>query len=77
MLGGIVIGFYTVPANTPLRTFVIASAAWLALGNLLMIRSLRSTSSAGATERRFWSRTLLAVAILAAAWLLVAVMRRF
>jgi hypothetical protein len=76
MLCGIVLAFYTVPANTPLRTFVIASVAWLVLGNVLMIRGLRSTSNAAATERGFWSRMLLAVAIFAAAWLLFAVMRR-
>jgi hypothetical protein len=76
MLGGIVLAFYTVPANTPLRTLIIASVAGFVLGNVLMIRSLRSTSNVAATERGFWSRILLAGAILPAAWLLVAVMRR-
>ena len=76
MLGGIVLAGITLPANTPLRTFVIASVAVLVFGNFLIIRGLRKNSSAAATERGFWPRILRVMAILAGVWLLAAIMGR-
>lgn len=75
MFGGVVVAGYTLPDNTPLRTFAIASVAMLVLGNVLMIRALRSQSSIVGTQRSAWPHVLTALAILTVAWLLVLLMR--
>jgi energy-converting hydrogenase Eha subunit C len=76
MLGGIALAGYTLPANTPLRTFVIASVVVLLVGNVLIIRSVRARSNAATAERGFWPRILRVIAILAILWLFVAVLGR-
>ena len=48
MLGGIVAAGYTLPGNTPLDTFVIASVAVFFLGNILS----PSEDYAGSLTRR-------------------------
>jgi hypothetical protein len=65
MLSGIVVAGYTLPGNTPLNTFVIASAACFLLGNILLIRQLRNKSYAPDTTRGFWPHILRALTILA------------
>src|SRR5665213_4133933 len=71
MVGGVVVAGYTLPDNTPLKTFAIASVAMLVLGNVLMIRALRIQSSIASTKRSAWTHILRAFAILTVAWLLV------
>ena len=75
MFGSVVVAGYTLPDNTPLKTFAIASVAMLVLGNVLMIRALRSQSSIADTQRSAWPHVLTALAILTVAWLLVLLMR--
>ena len=77
MLGGIVAAGYALPDNTPLNTFVIASAAVFLLGNVLLIRRLRGESHAAGTRRGPWPHILRALTILAVCWLLILVSRRF
>lgn len=46
MLGGIVVAAFALPDNTPLKTFLIASAGIFVLGNVVLIIGLRSRSTA-------------------------------
>lgn len=50
MLGGIVVAAFTLPESTPLKTFLIASAGIFLLGNVVLIRGLRSGSPAEASK---------------------------
>jgi hypothetical protein len=77
MLGGIVIAGYSLPDNTPLITFIIASAAVFVLGNVLMIRRLRMGSYAAGRGGGPWPHILPAFAILAVCWILILILRRF
>jgi hypothetical protein len=67
MLGGIVVAALIVPYNTPLKAFLIASAGIFLLGNVVLIRGLRSWSSAegskgnASPQMKLWS-------LLAAVW---------
>jgi hypothetical protein len=75
MLGGILVALYTVPGNTPLKTFLIASAGVFLLGNVLLMRGFRSKQHAEGSGRRAWFHILRACAILAACWLLILLFR--
>jgi len=72
MLSGIIVAGYVLPARTPLSTFLVVSGIWLAAGNMLMIRKIRKIKTEKiSTKGRAWDHIFLALAILAATWLLV------
>jgi hypothetical protein len=76
MLGGILVSAYTLPGETPLKTLLIASLAVFFLGNVLLIRKLRTNSDMTPMKRDARPHILRAAIILAVGWALVLLLRR-
>lgn len=76
MLSGIVLAGYTLPGDTSLKTFGMASAAIFLLGNVLIVRALWFKSFEPGSGRRAWPHIIRAFAILALFWLVEVVMFR-
>ena len=78
MLGGIGVAGYTLPDSTPLKTFVISSAAIFLLGNILLILRLRRNSYAAGSERgpyRMTTSAWIAISFFVLYWILTALWR--
>jgi predicted membrane channel-forming protein YqfA (hemolysin III family) len=50
MLAGIVVALFTVPRDTPLRTFIVISVALFLLANILLFKKLRRSDLPKATS---------------------------
>jgi hypothetical protein len=71
MLAGIIVAGYTLPGSTSLRTFLIASGACFAGGNVLLFRRVRRIrSGAVVTRSGAWGHIFKALTVLAVVWLL-------
>lgn len=75
MLGGILVSAYTLPGETPIKTFLIASLAVFVIGNVLLIGRLRTNFEATPTKCDARPHILRAAIILAAGWALVLLLR--
>jgi hypothetical protein len=78
MLGGIVLAGYTLPDNTPLWMFLVASVVMFVSGNALLLRRLKENSSSNEAvpTEFFWPRLFSVLAILAILWILGLMVRR-
>lgn len=77
MLGGIIVALYTVPSNTRLSIFLIASGLCFAFGNIMLfLRFRREKGETVEAKNSSHHHSLRALAILAAGWILVWLARK-
>jgi len=78
MLGGIVLALFTVPENTPLLTFVLASGVCFLIGNILLYWKIKAVKTGQtASEAGAWPHLIRAFAILGTAWIAMLLLRYF
>jgi hypothetical protein len=72
MIGGIILAGYSLPGNTRLSVFLVASGLFFAAGNIFLFRLFKQTKGGEGVEGgKAWPHTLRAIAIVTIVWLLV------
>jgi hypothetical protein len=78
MLAGILLAGYALPGSTPLRIFLIASAACFVIGNIFLVREIkRVNAEARLVKNGPWPHLFRVLVILAISWLFILLFSRF